>query len=94
MSGDQSNLSVYQVLLQLANSSRPIISNSGGPKRIHAGDLVTAVDLLLNIAEYNNNNGNVSSTEHVTTFAQVASNLLDERNRKTWEEIEKVKCAF
>ena len=90
MRGFQSELNTQQVLLQLANASRPIKINSERPEEIYGGDLVKAVDILVQMAAYNGNQGNVSSTEDVKNYAQVASNLLESTNSRTWKELEKV----
>ena len=52
--------------------------------------MVIAVDILVQIAKYNDYQGNVSSTEDFRNYAQVASNLLDPVNSRTWEELNKV----
>ena len=90
--GFQSNINAQHVLSLLSNVSLPIKGDSGRPPQMYGGDLVIAVDILLKIAEYNSNQGNVSSNEDFENFAQVASNLLETTNRKTWTELDKVSC--
>ena len=88
--GFQSDLNAQQVLSQLANISQPIKNNSERPSRIYGGDLVIAVDILVELAKYNGNQGNVSSAEDFKNYAQVASNLLESTNNITWKDLEKV----
>ena len=90
MEGRQSPLNAQQLLSQLANVSQPVKNNSLRPLQIYAQDLTTAVDILVKLAEYNNNTGNVSSKEDFENFAIVASNLLDSTNKRTWKEVDKV----
>ena len=96
MKGNQLDLNVHQVLSQLANTSayQQTSNSTTRPPQIYGKDLVTAVDILHKIAEYNGNYGNVSSTEHLKSFAQVASNLLESTNSKTWKELEKVRAVL
>ena len=94
MEGFQSDINAQQVLSQLANVSQPIKNNSERPSRIYGGDLVIAVDILVKLARYNGNQGNVSSAEDFKNYAQVASNLLESTNKRTWKELEKVSLLF
>ena len=95
MGGFQSDLNAQQVLSLLANVSQPIKDNSVRPSRIYGRDLVIAVDILAKMAEYNNNNkGSVSSGEDFENYAQVASNLLESTNSRTWKGLEKVRLLF
>ena len=94
MEGFQSDINAQQVLSQLANVSQPIKNNSERPSRIYGGDLVIAVDILVKLAKYNGNQGNVSSAEDFKNYAQVASNLLESTNSRTWKELEKVSLLF
>ena len=89
--GRQSELNSQQVLLQLAKVSQPVKNNSLRPLQIYAQDLIIAVDILVKLAEYNDNTANVSSKEDFKNFAQVASNLLESTNRKTWKGLDKVR---
>ena len=90
MEGRQSPLNAQQLLSQLATVSQPVKNNSLRPLQIYAQDLTTAVDILVKLAEYNNNTANVSSKEDFENFAIVASNLLDSTNKRTWKELDKV----
>ena len=90
MEGRQSPLNAQQVLSQLANVSQPVKNDSLRPSQIYARDLTTAVDILVKLAEYNNNTANVSSKEDFEYFAIVASNLLESRNKRTWKALDKV----
>ena len=92
--GLQSELNAQQVLRQLANVSQPIKNNSQRSSRIYGGDLVIAVDILVKLAKYNDNQGNVSSTQDFNNYAQVASNLLESTNKRTWKELEEVSFLF
>ena len=95
MKGNQSDLKVQQVLSQLVNASayQQTSNRTTRPPQIYGKDLAMAVDILRKIAEYNGNHGTVSSTEHLNSFAQVASNLLESTNSKTWKELEKVRAV-
>ena len=88
--GFQSELNAEQVLSQLTNATQPIKNSLVRPPQIYGRDLVIAVKILVQIAEYNGYQGNVSSTEDFDNYAQVASNLLDPVNSRTWKELEKV----
>ena len=88
--GFQSKISVQQVLSQLSNVSQSIKGDSERPPQMYGKDLVIAVDILRKIAEYNGKQGNVSSNEDFENFGQVASNLLETTNSKTWTELDKV----
>ena len=90
MEDRQSQLNVQQVLSHLANVSQPVKNNSLRPLQIYTRDLTRAVDILVKLAEYNSNTGNVSSKELFENFAIVASNLLDSTNKRTWKELDKV----
>ena len=90
MEGRQSPLNAQQLLSQLATVSQPVKNNSLRPLQIYAQDLTTAVDILVKLAEYNNNTANVSSKEDFENFAIVASNLLDSTNKRTWKALDKV----
>jgi len=87
--GFQSDLNAQQVLAQLANASRPKKDDSERPPQLYGGDLMIAVDILAKMAQYNAIQGSVSSTEDLTNYAKVASNLLDSTNNRTWKELEK-----
>lgn len=91
MGGFPSDLNPQQVLSQLANASQPITNSSVRPQQIYGGDLVGAVDILVKMAEYNGNQGNVSSTKDLESFAQVASNLLESTNSRTWNDLNDVR---
>ena len=54
------------------------------------GDLSIAIKILVKIADYSADQGNVNTEKDVENFAQVASNLLDFTNHITWWELEKV----
>ncbi|XP_068703997.1 adhesion G protein-coupled receptor B2-like [Montipora foliosa] len=89
--GHDAELDARQVLSTLANISQVIVANnSTRPQRIYRKDLITAVDILLNIAEYNGKYSNVSSTGDFNNFGHVASNLLDPINIATWRELANV----
>ena len=90
LGGSQSDLKAQQVLSLLRNATQPIKNDTIRPRQIYGGDLVIAVDILVQIAKYNDYQGNVSSTEDFRNYAQVASNLLDPVNSRTWEELNKV----
>ena len=90
LNGFGSELNAQQVLSQLANASQPTKDDFIRPPEIYKKDLIIAVDILVKLAEYNVNTANVSSTEDVENYAQVASNLLDLKNKKTWNELDKV----
>ena len=96
MAGFQSDLNVQQVLSRLVNATQPVKNNSVRPSRISGGDLVIAVDILVKFAKYNGKHGNVNSTEDFENYAQVASNLLETKNSRTWKELEKVSysCSY
>ena len=55
---------------------------------------MTAVDVLITLADYNSKQGNVSTEEDTENFAQVASNLLESSNLITWLELEKVSFSL
>ena len=96
MKGNQSDLKVHRVLSQLVKASayQQTSNTTTRPPQIYGKDLVMAVDILRKIAEYNNNYGTVSTTEHLNSFAQAASNLLESTNSKTWKELEKVRAVL
>ena len=56
--------------------------------------MVIAVNVLVKVADYNAEQGNVSNEEDVKNFVQVASNLLEPVNRVTWQELEKVSLVY
>ncbi|CAH3016664.1 unnamed protein product, partial [Porites evermanni] len=87
--GFKTDLTAQQVLSLLANFSRPVSDNFRRPNEIYGGDLVIAVNILLRLADYNSNQGSVSSAEDVNNYVQVASNLLDSVNSKTWQDLER-----
>ena len=91
MKGEQSDLSAQQVLSLLASASQPVKNNSLRPPEINKTELLIGVDILVKLAEYNNKTGNVSSPKDFEHFAQVASNLLESTNKKTWQELDKVR---
>lgn len=92
--GFQSDLRAQEVLSQLVNASEPVTNNSRRPTEIYGGDLVIAVNILVGLADYNSDQGNVSSAADVNNYAQVASNLLDSANSKTWQKLENVSFIF
>ena len=96
MKSNQSDLNVQQVLLLLANASAYHQTSNGTarPPQIYGKDLIIAVDILKKVAEYNGIHGNASSKEHLRSFAQVASNLLEPTNSQTWKEVENVRAAL
>lgn len=87
--GFETDVTAKQILLQLANVSEPVSDNSTRPNEIYGRDLSISVDILARLADYNSNQGNVSSTKDVNNYAQVASNLLDLTNSKTWQNLER-----
>lgn len=92
--GFETDVTAKQILLQLANVSEPVSDNSTRPNEIYGRDLSISVDILARLADYNSNQGNVSSTKDVNNYAQVASNLLDLTNSKTWQNLERVSQFF
>jgi len=78
----------------LANASQPLQNDSARPPQIYGGDLVIAVDILVKMAKYNGKKVNVSSTKDLENYAQVASNLLEPTNSRTWNELDKVSQFF
>ena len=48
------------------------------------------MNVLVKVADYNAEQGNVSEEKAVKSFVQVASNLLEPINRVTWQELENV----
>ena len=52
------------------------------------------MNVLVKVADYNAEQGNVSNEEDVKNFVQVASNLLEPVNRVTWQELEKVSLVY
>ena len=94
LKGFESEINAQQVLSQLANASQPTKNDSLRPLEIYKKDLIIAVDILVKLAEYNTNTANVSSTEDFENYAQVASNLLDLKNKKTWKELAKVSLLY
>ena len=63
LGGSQSDLKAQQGLSLLRNATPPIKNDTIRPRQIYGGDLVIAVDILVQIAKYNDYKGNVSSTE-------------------------------
>ena len=92
--GFETDFTAKQVLSQLANISEPVSDDSSRPNEIYGRDLSISVDILARLADYNSNQGNVSSTKDVKNYAQVASNLLDLTNSKTWQNLERVSQFF
>ena len=84
-----SNLTVPQVLAQLKNATKPIINSPERPSQIYGRDLIAAVEILAEIAEYSKHR-NVSSKEDFQNIAHVASNLLEPVNSRTWMALDKV----
>ena len=84
-----SNLTVHKVLAQLKNATKLIINSPERPSQIYGGDLIAAVEILAQIAEYSKHR-NVSSKEDFQIFAHVASNLLEPVNSRTWMTLDKV----
>ena len=91
--GFQSNTTVQQVLSQLVNLTQPVVNNTERPPEVFGRDLVIAVDILVTLADFNTQQGNVSTEEDVENFAQVSSNLLEPTNRITWEELDQVSIS-
>lgn len=74
----------------MVNASQPVTNSSTRPTEIYGGDLVIAVNILLKLADYNSNQGNLSSADDVDNYAQVASNVLDSSNSRTWQNLDEV----
>ena len=91
--GFQSHTTAQQVLSQLANITQGVENNTQRPPEIFGGDLVIAVDILVALADFNAQQGNVSTKEDVENFAQVSSNLLEPTNRITWQELDQVSIS-
>ena len=90
MGGLHSDLSVGQVLSKLFSVTQPRYNSSSRPAQIYGGDLIIAMDILFQVAEYNARFGNVSSKEDFQNYVKVASNLLEPVNRRTWIDLDKV----
>ncbi|XP_068738151.1 uncharacterized protein, partial [Montipora capricornis] len=70
-------------------ANKPNNKNVTRPTEIYGGDLLIAVDILVQLAEYNNaSQGSISSEEHVKDLSQVVSNLLEPENALTWLGLE------
>ena len=72
------------------NLTQPVENNTQRSPEIFGGDLVIAVDILVTLADFNAQQGNVSTEEDVENFAQVSSNLLEPTNRIIWQELDQV----
>ena len=90
MDGLHPDLDVGQVLLKLFNFTQPRNNSSSRPAQIYGGDLIIAMDILSQTAEYNARFGNVSSKEDFQNYVQVASNLMEPVNRGTWVDLDRV----
>ncbi|XP_058959688.2 uncharacterized protein [Pocillopora verrucosa] len=86
--GFQTNFTAKQILSELLNVTLPSVNSTQKSPEIFGGDLVIAVNVLVKVADYNAEQGNVSNEEDVKNFVQVASNLLEPVNRVTWQELE------
>lgn len=75
------------------NLTQPVVNNTQRPPEIFGEDLVIAVDILVTLADFNTQQGNVSTEEDVENFAQVSSNLLEPTNRITWQELDQVSIS-
>ncbi|CAH3115354.1 unnamed protein product, partial [Porites lobata] len=89
MDGLHPDLNVGQVLLKLFNFTQPRNNSSSRPAHIYGGDLIIAMDILSQTAEYNARFGNVSSKEDFQNYVQVASNLMEPVNRGTWVDLDR-----
>ena len=90
LGGLHSDLNVGQVLSKLSNITQPRNDSFSRPAKIYGGDLVIAMDILSQTAEYNARFGNVSSKEDFQNYVEVASNLLEPVNRRTWRDLDRV----
>ena len=90
MDGLHPDLNVGQVLLKLFNFTQPRNNSSSRPAQIYGGDLIIAMNILSQTAEYNARFGNVSSKENLQNYVQVASNLMEPVNRGTWVDLDRV----
>ena len=90
MDGLHPDLNVGQVLLKLFNFTQPRNNSSSRPAQIYGGDLIIAMNILSQTAEYNARFGNVSSKEDFQNYVQVASNLMEPVNRGTWVDLDRV----
>lgn len=90
MDGLHPDLNVGQVLLKLFNFTQPRNNSSSRPAHIYGGDLIIAMDILSQTAEYNARFGNFSSKEDFQNYVQVASNLMEPVNRGTWVDLDTV----
>ena len=88
--GFQTNFTAKQILSELVNATQSNANNTQRSPEIFGGDLVIAVNVLVKVADYNAEQGNVSEEKAVKSFVQVASNLLEPINRVTWQELENV----
>ncbi|XP_022786826.1 adhesion G protein-coupled receptor L3-like isoform X1 [Stylophora pistillata] len=86
--GFQTNFTAKQILSELVNATQSNANNTQRSPEIFGGDLVIAVNVLVKVADYNAEQGNVSEEKAVKSFVQVASNLLEPINRVTWQELE------
>ena len=87
VAGLESNLIAQDVLWELSIATQSIQNNPSRPLQIYGGDLVIAVDILVEISIAGKN---VTSRDDFKNFAYVASNLLDTTNSRTWKELKKV----
>ena len=92
--GFQTNFTAKQILSELLNVTLPNVNSTQKSPEIFGGDLVIAVNVLVKVADYNAEQGNVSNEEDVKNFVQVASNLLEPVNRLTWQELENVSLVY
>lgn len=86
----QSNFTAQQILLELVNVTQPVENSTKRAPEVFGGDLVIAVNVLVQVADYNAEQGNVSTEQDVENFAEVTSNLLEPVNTITWQELENV----
>lgn len=87
VAGLETNLTAQDVLWELSIATQSIQNNPSRPLQIYGGDLVIAVDILVEISI---DSKNVTSRDDFKNFAHVASNLLETTNSRTWKELKKV----
>ncbi|VDI60331.1 Hypothetical predicted protein, partial [Mytilus galloprovincialis] len=68
------------ILIDLENVTR---DNS----ELRSGDLLTSSSILNDIAKYVTDHKEKLSVDQLEIFASLCNNLLDERNRETWEDL-------
>ena len=86
-----SGISGSELLSELVDATLPIPAAAGRPQEIYGGDLSIAVDILVRLADYNAEQGALRAENDVENFPQVASNLLEYDNAKTWLALEEVR---